>query len=28
MTATPDSGSEDLNPAVDRDTRVETEVPA
>jgi CO/xanthine dehydrogenase Mo-binding subunit len=26
MTATPASGTEDLNPAVDRDTRVETEV--
>jgi CO/xanthine dehydrogenase Mo-binding subunit len=28
MTRTTDSGSEDLNPAIDRDTRVETEVPA
>jgi len=28
MTRTPDAGSEALNPAVDRDTRVETEVPA
>jgi CO/xanthine dehydrogenase Mo-binding subunit len=28
MTATPESGSEDLNPAIDRDTRVETEVTA
>jgi len=28
MTRTPASGSEDLNPAIDRDTRTETEVPA
>jgi CO/xanthine dehydrogenase Mo-binding subunit len=28
MTRTPASGSEDLNPCIDRDTRVETEVPA
>jgi CO/xanthine dehydrogenase Mo-binding subunit len=28
MTRTTDSGSEDLNPAIDRDTRVEIEVPA
>jgi hypothetical protein len=28
MTRTPDSGTEDLNPSIDRDTRVETEVPA
>jgi CO/xanthine dehydrogenase Mo-binding subunit len=27
LTHTPASGSEDLNPAIDRDTRVETEVP-
>jgi CO/xanthine dehydrogenase Mo-binding subunit len=28
MTATPASGTEDLNPSIDLDTRVETEVPA